>query len=559
MVKVLNILFYDPAAAKWGRSKPQRATPSSATPPSPFVVAVVQFTPDETLSDAAAAARARQFGDALQGRNPAVIALNGGPHTMIRAIMALDWIRQNYAANETAPHSTLLWHSGLPVQLAEASERPQYTAINLRKFFGADCAILAANIDEDASPETRAAEAHQLANRAAVDGTTMLLFNPYNHKNGNPSPAIADLMVKVRTSNFFSEDLSVPPCGPTVWMKGANLLSTGMSQIICPDGFKSAIIATMVARAPQQLSPQPQSAASMARSGAGSEETTPTPESCKNDAAVFPSAPLGAGGGDKKRTWSIKHSSSIRVREGTDETHYDLTPYFPKAEDAVKGLSNGAFAWNVDYCILHGRLLAVHGSNADIPAFRQYMSAHPPPPRPNFVGVAGAVQQATPKELAAAADKQRRGKDPGNFSPYCLLTPTLASNRRRQWSAHRAVLLFQVTPREMRFDITELVGVGAGTLNNAVERLNGHRKKLGASTEDPAAESKEQEGGMAEMEEDLLHNYRFDYALIYSADRHGYWLLASVDVPCDIAPCRVAARALPSPVVQILQAEAGLL
>jgi hypothetical protein len=542
MAKLLNILYFDPGSGKWGRGKPQRSSPQPAH--TTVSVAVVDFEP-ETLTDEVAASRAKHLTEALRARAPAVIALNGVSEPMLRAVLSLDWIRGSYATHEPAPQSALLWHVQLPVHLAESFDRPQCTAINLRKFHGADGIIRATNFL--GSAETRGDEANLLVSRGLTDGTTLLLFNPY--KSGTASVAVTDAMSRVRMNTGFIEDLSTPPLGPTVWTRAHNLVSTGIASI-SSDAFSSCVIATFAPRAAVVLN---------------TTEDTPTPASVgsgKADSqAVFPSTPSDPSGKDRRRVWSSKHSSAIRVRDGTDEVYYDLTPYFPKSEDAIKALNSNHFGWAADYAILHGRLLAVHGQNADIPAFRQYMTAHPPPTRPVLSGVQGALPNAAPRE----ADKQRRGKDPNNFSPYCLLTPTLSATRRRVWSAHRAVLLHQVTPREMKFDITELIGVGPNALNIAIDRLNGqHRlgmkQPTGKMTEDltAAAESKEQEGGRMELEEDLLHSYRFDYALLYSADRHGYWLVAAVDVPCDIAPCRVAAKALPSSVVAILETEAGV-
>uniref|UniRef100_A0A7S1PPB9 Uncharacterized protein n=1 Tax=Neobodo designis TaxID=312471 RepID=A0A7S1PPB9_NEODS len=534
MVKVLSILFFDHAASKWGRAKPQKSPPTPS--PHTFTAAVIQFVEQDDMSDDAASARVKAFSDALKSRLPSVIALNAAPPAFVSAVLGLDWVRHGYAVAEGAPTSTLLWNISLPVQLAEASERPQCTAINLRKFFGADCMIGAAHTQCNMSPEQRAAEAHQLASRGVADGTTILLFNPYNANDSKACAAAAPLLSKVREVGGFSEDVSVPDAGPTVWLRG-NLMITGVTPVaIASDAISGALIATMAPRVVPQTTLEDKSA-------------TPASVSSTKEAsaaAVFPSTPTDGKAAlqqqqqSKKRVWSSKHSSAIRIRENTDEVHYDLTPFFPKSEDAIKALCANAFSWPSDYCVLHGRLLAVHGQNADIPAFRQYMQHNAPPPKPDLRGVAGANSLALPREQA----EKRRGKDPGNFSPYCLTTPTLAAGRRRTWSAQRVQLLLQVTPREMKFDITELVGVGPGTLNDAVARLSGQR----VAKADADSDVKQEGSG-----EDPLHTYRFDYALLYAHDRQGYWLIAATDVPCDIAPCRVAAKALPAPVSTLLR------
>jgi hypothetical protein len=554
MVKVLSILFFDHATAKWGRAKPQKTPPTPS--PHTFTAAVVQFAEQEDMSDEIATTRVKPFSDALKSRTPSVIALNGVPPSFVDAVLGLDWVRNGYAVSEAAPTSTLLWSLSLPVQLAEANDRPQGTVINLRKFFGGDCVILAAHTRSNTSPEQRAAEVYSLTQRTISEGTSILLFNPYNASDDKTSAAVAPTLTKVREAGGFSEDVSVPEAGPTAWIRG-NLIITGVSPVpIASDAITGCLFATMAPRVVPQ--------------GALDDNATPASVSSNKEAsaaAVFPATPadgkmqqqsqqqqqhqqqqqqqqqqlqLQQQQQSKKRVWSSKHSSAIRIREGTDEVHYDLTPYFQKSEDAIKGLCSNAFPWPSDYCVLHGRLLAVHGQNADIPAFRQYMQHNNPPPKPEMRGVAGANALAGPREQS----EKRRGKDPGNFSPYCLTTPTLAAGRKRAWSAQRVQLLLQVTPREMKFDITELVGVGPGTLSEAIARLNGQRL---VKTE---ADGDVKQDGSGE---DPLHMFRFDYALLYANDRQGYWLIAATDVPCDIAPCRVAAKALPAPVATLLR------
>ena len=92
-----------------------------------------------------------------------------------------------------------------------------------------------------------------------------------------------------------------------------------------------------------------------------------------------------------------------------------------------------------------------------------------------------------------------------------------------------SAVVFQITPREMIFDITALAGQSSNSLANVLEKLNSRKS---ATVVDEKAK------------DDPLQSYPFDYALLLGLDKQHYLLLAANDVPCDIVACREMARCL---------------
>lgn len=267
--------------------------------------------------------------------------------------------------------------------------------------------------------------------------------------------------------------------------------------------------------------------------------------------------------GKPLRTFSTKHGMNIRVRENTSEVLYDISPKFQRQEEAVKALNSGAFPWNADFVICQGRLLAsLQVTTVDLPTFRSYMSTHEPPltltQRAEWLGrtTPGSnppIKPTTPPSdvlISSASAAAAVGVVPPVAAmPLIFLTnpstptatnslsfgpitsphaaPLALSGRRRFWNMNRATLLYQVTPKEMIFDITQSVGVSPNALLHAVQRLNGNIDlKHGEHHHDP------------------LSSYPHDYALLYCSERQAYWMISVVDVPCDIASCRAAATQL---------------
>lgn len=150
--------------------------------------------------------------------------------------------------------------------------------------------------------------------------------------------------------------------------------------------------------------------------------------------------------------------------------------------------------------------------------------------------------------------------------------------RRRQWNINHATLLYQVTPIETQLDISTQIGVIRNALASAVSRLNGHAEPqenavpaLRAAIHAERAKSSpivlpttaqgDSENGFSLFQErpgllldlslngdsgivDPLVSFPYDYALVYSHEFEAYWLLATIDVPCDVSVCQAYVREL---------------
>jgi hypothetical protein len=540
MAKVINILYHDGA---WGMRRPQHAGHPAATMEKLTTANVMLGFGEDDEDDAVRAAR---VGAMLEAAQPTMITLQEVTEAQRDAVMALKWVQRSYALTELdlVPErrfgSMVLWRFALPVQMAEvlparagtAGPRWPAVVVSMRQFCGGPCSIIAAQVDPALNAQERSAQInHWIARVPSPEGATVMLsFNPY-HATG-PLPRLGAMREGLTNANF--EEICDAGAA-AVWVFGRRLTMSGRVQKITADpdapstSYRSAVMATLVAS----------SAASPA--GAAPE----TPERQKQPA--FPSSPPPEGSSpssaNKKRQWSYKHSCTIRVRDGTEEQHYDLSAFYARPDDLLKALNAQAFAWPVDYAICHGRLVAAHGTNADLPSFRTYMQSHAAPRgvTPHGTAAEKGVKKALPGIVTNITPTPINvGSAVGglNFGPNMLAVATLAASRRRVWSAARAIIIFQVTPREMLFDITQLVGVGRGMRQQAVDRLNGIAQKPKKLLGTPAADDG------ASPPPDALVSYRHDYAMLYSSERQGYWLLAAVDVPCDIAACRMAAKTL---------------
>lgn len=98
-----------------------------------------------------------------------------------------------------------------------------------------------------------------------------------------------------------------------------------------------------------------------------------------------------------------------------------------------------------------------------------------------------------------------------------------AASGRREWSEGCCTIVYQLTPRDFKFNITQVVGLSKDNLKKAVYLLNRGKTATGKDANNP------------------LQDYPYDYALLFSVERQGYWLLAATHVPCDIVACRMVA------------------
>lgn len=213
----------------------------------------------------------------------------------------------------------------------------------------------------------------------------------------------------------------------------------------------------------------------------------------------------------------------------------------------MDALNSKAIYWPADFCVVHNVVLAsdnvVHCDKRM--AFRRYareyknsasLLMHISQPwghnsNAKTDGLSPAVVQEKTSWLKRIVSMSNNSGNEANGDETTSLLPVSRATgreefRNRSWDASWCTVVYQVTPREMKFNITPAVGVGKDSLNKAIQCLN-----LRSQSKTKFAFGKE----------NPLQNYAHDYALLFSAELQGYWLIAATHVPCDIVACRLAA------------------
>lgn len=243
-----------------------------------------------------------------------------------------------------------------------------------------------------------------------------------------------------------------------------------------------------------------------------------------------------------------------------DEAPYDLSSHFSSVSEAIERINSGSFQWMADFFVVNSTIIAAdHITQSDLKSFRRYVQSKPNPwsllntvqpphqlaaareqshPRPDDHSMGGGVNVAQLLEKASRKEPAREEVVMVRHAPThaaAVAPPPAAGGvhhthrgpvvRPRLWSESCCTLLYQVTPKEMVFDISPAVGNTRGNLKTAITRLNTKKTMAAALSDKP----------------DPLLDYGFDYALLYCPERQAYWLLAASDVPCDIVACRHAA------------------
>ncbi|KAG5506376.1 hypothetical protein JKF63_05879 [Porcisia hertigi] len=243
-----------------------------------------------------------------------------------------------------------------------------------------------------------------------------------------------------------------------------------------------------------------------------------------------------------QQRWKSTHSFVLKgsdAKLSTAEAMYDVSNHFANANDAVDALNSKALSWPAEFCVVHNTVLCADTvAHADRQTFRRYV-------RDNKTNVnlssqifaattafAAAVAAAPVVNPAAAAsvglpvctipsDKQwcKAANMRSEMEEFLTFQRQMKESVRREWSESCCVCVYQITPREMKFNVTPAIGLAKDNLKKAVHYLNHART--------------------SSKETNPLHDYPYDYALLFSVERQGYWLIAATHVPCDIVACRM--------------------
>lgn len=187
------------------------------------------------------------------------------------------------------------------------------------------------------------------------------------------------------------------------------------------------------------------------------------------------------------RSWRLRKRFEHPNALIQQEVGFDLSSYFSKEEELYAELDSGRLEWPAEFCYINKMVLCSDNvSSVDRQAFRKYA---------------------------------RDTKDNGDMTALMqeAISRWLTKYRARQWSENCCTIVYQITPKEMRYNITRKVGLGPENLKTAIKMLN---RSVDSSKENP------------------LMYYPYNYALLYSVERQGFWLIAERHVPCDIVACR---------------------
>ncbi|RNF01543.1 hypothetical protein TraAM80_06914 [Trypanosoma rangeli] len=256
--------------------------------------------------------------------------------------------------------------------------------------------------------------------------------------------------------------------------------------------------------------------------------------------------------------WRTSHTYTLKNNDklNSHELAFDVSAHFSSVPELVEALNSRAIYWPADYCVVHSVILASDnvGQGDKRVMFRRYAREYKngaallsqmvlPGGNVAFTTAAnttssnvhGTVQEVIAEKaswlkrvvtVTNHASGDNNGDDIPPFLPGTWALKREEEVRSRIWDISWCTVVYQVTPREMKFNITSAVGLGKDNLQKAVQWLNLRSQSNAKVTHE---------------KENPLRNYAYDYALLFSMELQGYYLIAATHVPCDIVACRAAA------------------
>ncbi|KAH9601150.1 hypothetical protein LSM04_004111 [Trypanosoma melophagium] len=380
----------------------------------------------------------------------------------------------------------------------------------------------------------------------------------------------------------------------SLWVKASKLSVTHFTHELSPSfaasghfakGFPPVTTVTLGPRSATTITiPQPRSAKSGNPRGSPSTTATATTPTMITDPAILSAEAAGkVSGGTTKGPgsaiierllqqqqqqqhqssprWMISHSYTLKSNEklNSHESAFDISAHFATLSDAVEALNNKSIYWPADFCVVHGVVLVSDniGQCDRRVMFRRYareyknsysliaqmFSYHGNNTTTSMNTAANTNNSNNNSSMAATSEKTSWLKrvaalschtsgdvstENGSIIPVSRALRREEELRTRTWDISWCTIVYQVTPREMKFNITPLVGHGRDNLTDAIRWLNIRSQPNSVVT-------------AAHVKENPLQNYVYDYALLFSVELQGYWLIAATHVPCDIVACRAAA------------------
>nr|CCC89262.1 conserved hypothetical protein [Trypanosoma congolense IL3000] len=451
-----------------------------------------------------------------------------------------------------------------------------FMILQVRSFLGASVTVAAMYIEPSAAPWLRTTALSYAIPQLGASDVIVICANLFTN-----SSALNAEMCATCTSNGFvdaSEEAPERHIGSAsqqdwgLWMKSSKFCVTNFAQD-SPSGARVGLpftTATFGSRSPAAITiPQPRSAKSGNARGSPRLGSTP--------AVITDPAILSAEAGGRVTTAASTtkgvsstvierllqqqqqqqqqqqhtnrwRATSIHIFKGSErltreEMAFDLSPHFSSVQEALDALNSKAINWPADFCVVQDTILATDAvAQCDKRAtFRRYARDYKNSALLQAQMFSGNGNNSTNSAVSSVSEKATWGErvagaaaashttadheERGGGAPHAAALKRDGELRVRTWDIAWCTIVYQVTPREMKFNITPLVGVGRDNLVEAIQYLN------------MRAQSK---GKPVHPRENPLHNYNYDYALLFSLELQGYWLIAATDVPCDIVACRSA-------------------
>ncbi|CAG9573079.1 hypothetical_protein_-_conserved [Leishmania major strain Friedlin] len=509
----------------------------------------------------------------------AVVMQNVSPATLSR-IKSYSQIRKAYAVMETSrceqqEDSTIaLLRLGLqcePTEVPKTDGKQAFRAlvqVNIRIPNGPSLSITVLHMEPGASRRLTFAmallRAHPNVDIAVllsnVTEGMVLTEDPYRELQANRATAgFVDVMEEgmERTSNWTTPW--------TVWLKSPKYSVVASAAELFVGQEPRYLSTTLVVRGQPNSTiaiPMPRSAKSCRGKSPSGPPAPGTPSQPLADPAILSAetvkTPMPAPQTNSSATeiiqrlmrqqqasqqrWKSTHSFLLKgsdTKLSTAEAMYDVSSHFANANDAVDALNSKALSWPAEFCVVHNTVLCADTVvHCDRQAFRRYVRDNKTNVNLNsqifaattaFAAAVAAAPVVTPVAAASAGlaasaipnDKQwpKATNVRSEMEEFLNFQRQLKESARREWSESCCVSVYQITPREMKFNITPAIGLAKDNLKKAIHYLN-HAKT-------------------ASKETNPLYDYPYDYALLFSVERQGYWLIAATHVPCDIVACRM--------------------
>lgn len=514
-----------------------------------------------------------RFNEVLSTTTPTIVLVHRVTLSGLNRLKGCHSVRKMYGVLEAyrldgyEDFSVALLKLGLALDSVEAIAKAdnkslQWQPLNLSAHItnGPSISVFALGVEQGLSTQRRATIATTvLKSNSSTADITLIVSNALEGTSYSD-----DVMREFQSSrgsmgytDLIEEALEKPSLSPwTIWMKSTKYMAAAtvdMYRGLVPHHLSCMFVPRPTGGAATTIAiPMPRSAKGNSKS---SSSTSPTANQVLTDPAVVsaeaakgsgnPSAPSPSPGSDIVQRlmrqqqqqqqqqqqasphpkWRLTDSFLLKGTEAklsNTESNFDVSSLFLSAADAVEALNSKAFNWPVDFCVVHGTILSADTvTHCDRQSFRRYArdtKGNAALTSQMFAAINNYPGNSTPVRVEKNPWQKSSRTDLEEFNTFQRQLKRDESVRR-EWSEGCCTIVYQLTPREMKLNITAQVGLGKDNLKKAIYLLN--RSKSSPKDSSP------------------LHDYPYDYALLFSVERQGYWLIAATHVPCDIVACRV--------------------